>query len=72
MSNYEQYCNKDGLTLMGSDSVIYFDGRWGRNRRDNHAAELRKRYKKNFKHKYDSMTHYTYKGSVYPVQEIKQ
>ncbi len=63
-SNLGQFCDEKGNTLLGSDSIIYFDGRWNQESRDNHARDIRERYRKNFSHLYKSMGYYIYRGNI--------
>jgi hypothetical protein len=64
MNKHAQFCDKNGTTLLGTDSLIPIDGRWSIFRRDTQAAVIREAYRKNFPHKYDTMTHYIYRGVV--------
>lgn len=64
MSNYAQFCDQDGNTMLGSDSMILIDGRWNQESRDNHARNVRERYRKHFPHKYFEMRHYVYRGEI--------
>jgi hypothetical protein len=65
MSNkYAQFCDENGVTLLGTDSLIPIDGRWNQESRDRQARELRERYRKYFPEKHLSMSHYRYCGVV--------
>jgi len=65
--NLGQFCDENGETLLGSDSLVYFDGRWNQESRDAWARETRHRYRKNFPSKYFSMTHYVFRGQIHEV-----
>jgi hypothetical protein len=62
--NLGQFCSENGVTLLGSDSLIYFDGRWSQESRDSHASVTRERFRKNFPHLHSSMTHYVFDGTI--------
>lgn len=64
LAKYAQFCDKNGVTLLGTDSLIPIDGRWNQASRDRQAAKLRERYRKHFPSKYFAMTHYVYRGEV--------
>ena len=66
-NNIGQFCDENGNTLLGSDSIIYFDGRWNQESRDRHARDIRERYRKNFPHLYVSMRHYVFNGIINTV-----
>ena len=66
-NNLAQYCDEGGNTLLGSDSVFWIDGRWNLRTIGEKASEYRGRYRKNFPHKYEAMTHYVYRGVVRKV-----
>ena len=62
--NLAQFCDENGTTLMGSDSLIYFDGRWSQDTRDNKASAARERYRSGFPSLYAEMTHYAFNGVI--------
>ena len=50
-------CNEDGVTGMGSDSVIRVDGRKSTPNQVEEVRQYRQTFFKNFRHKFDSWTH---------------
>ena len=63
-SSLAQFCDENGVTMLGSDSLIYIDGRWNAISRDIHASSKRETFRKHFPSKYASMTHYVYRGQI--------
>jgi len=63
-----QFCDQNGLTCLGSDSVIVIDGRWNQLTIDSIVSTRRNAYKKHMRHKYDSFTHYVYRGVIREVK----
>lgn len=66
--HWGQFCDQKGNTLLGSDSLIWFDLRWTRENRDRHASYKRSRYRKHLRHLYNSMTHYVFNGEIREVK----
>lgn len=51
------FCDKDGISQIGTDSYLRVDGRLTSDNQVREAREYRERFKKNFRPKYDGMTH---------------
>ena len=62
--NQAQFCDENGNTLLGTDSIIWIDGRWNQESRDRAARDARERFRRYFPEKYLMMSHYIYKGEV--------
>jgi hypothetical protein len=72
MSNYSFWVDAKGeSTMVGSDGVFYIDKRLGNYRAMLVALRHRERYYKNFKHKYDKMNRFTYKGQIIGIEDTK-
>lgn len=64
MKNQAQFCNAKGETLLGTDSLIWIDGRWSQATRDEVASKKRESFRVYLPRLYEAMTHYTYNGRV--------
>lgn len=62
MAYHIELCNALGVALPGSDGNFNIDLRLGHRRRSAHVAEYRERFRKNFPHKADFWTHYSFRG----------
>ena len=73
MSNYCFWVDAKGeSTMVGTDGVFYIDKRLGNYRAMLVALRQRERYLKNFKHKYDKMNFFTYKGQIIGLEDNQQ
>ena len=61
------FCDANGNDHIGSDAMVYIDGRWSAKTIARKMQEYRNRYKKHFPHKYDSFTHYRIGNNGRPV-----
>ena len=61
------FCDENGKDHIGSDAMVYIDGRWSAKTIARKMQEYRNRYRKYFQHKYDSFTHYRIGNNVMPV-----
>lgn len=63
-------CDSHGRTMLGTDGVIYIDGRYGQEKRMKTVREYRERFKKNFVHKHKYWTHVYFCKSV--IDHVRQ
>lgn len=71
MRNHAQFCNAEGETLIGTDSLILVDGRWNQATLDEVASKKRESFRVYLPHLYEVMTHYTYRGEVRSINPVR-
>ena len=67
LKDHARYCDANGVELLGTDSLIWIDGRWNQRTRDQVASRTKESYKANFPSKYAAMSHYVYRGAIRKV-----
>lgn len=65
-----QFCDEHGKTMLGSDGVTYIDRRKSTPNALKEIAEHRERFRENFFHKYEQMSHCILRGRIYKVPSL--